>query len=659
MPNSIRMSLQMLGEIVHVNREAKGLRQEDLVKRVAPGETRHVISNLELGKRLPKAETLERIAAELNIPEAFWRSFTAPKAKMRCEFEQSLNELIGFDATLNLREESAILAAEDQVQSLFGASMTAQQTLDEFRRLLVFYGIREISRKFFDRYLGPDSFQTIDTFDDSIQKFHRDAIRLFSTFTEAFERMNSNEDLDSILMPLQPRSDDHYRQRRALQLIEPIPEERLSDLGYISAEKVRQEEAERRVLSDFLKELASNLRTDPEALSKIGENRRRRMDSMLRKFNSTLQHGLFSQLFKDDPDKIERESKRLAPKAEGDLQRIAETQGRAKQNLCNYLSADHIDVYVATSMRSEADFISVHRFSNSLFAHADIHPYHLRYFDPTQSWIEDRVAKGLVEALMLRRAHFTIYMAQKTDTFGKDSEASVALGLGRPVIVYVPKLVIPGCEVDSDALANNDRAALERMIHAEGEGPEAEVDASIDDEGLLTRLLTIRLKKINDTDLINAINDHWADFDLASEDARFPDGTKEIYRQWLEEVAKKGAMASPPRADIRDNIIKTLIATVARFERRAKMFREVHPLALQVILSSGVLNGILVVRSVDSCARVLKASIRNELSLDLNIDDFNYRLIERTTRSTIRVISRHKLLQNACKAFFSGRKQNP
>ena len=63
----------------------------------------------------------------------------------------------------------------------------------------------------------------------------------------------------------------------------------------------------------------------------------------------------------------------------------------------------------------------------------------LRYFNPTQSWIDDRIAKGLVEALMLRRATVTIYMAQKTDTFGKDSEASVALGQGRPVIVYVPK----------------------------------------------------------------------------------------------------------------------------------------------------------------------------------------------------------------------------
>lgn len=92
-------------------------------------------------------------------------------------------------------------------------------------------------------------------------------------------------------------------------------------------------------------------------------------------------------------------------------------------------------------MRTEADFVSVSGFTDALFKHDELRPLKLRFFDPTQSWIEDRVAKGLVEALMLRRSSMTIYMAQKSDTFGKDSEASVALGQGKPVVVYVPKLL--------------------------------------------------------------------------------------------------------------------------------------------------------------------------------------------------------------------------
>lgn len=83
------------------------------------------------------------------------------------------------------------------------------------------------------------------------------------------------------------------------------------------------------------------------------------------------------------------------------------------------------------------------------------------------------------------------------------------------------------------------------------------------------------------------------------------------------------------------------------FERRAKLFREIHPLALQVILSTGVLNGILVVRTVDQCAVILAQLIKNDLSLNFLKDDNNYRLIEQKTGSTVRVISRNRLLLNA------------
>jgi hypothetical protein len=37
-------------------------------------------------------------------------------------------------------------------------------------------------------------------------------------------------------------------------------------------------------------------------------------------------------------------------------------------------------------------------FVRNLSSHEDIHPPKLRHFNPTQLWIDDRVAKGLVEA---------------------------------------------------------------------------------------------------------------------------------------------------------------------------------------------------------------------------------------------------------------------
>ena len=58
---------------------------------------------------------------------------------------------------------------------------------------------------------------------------------------------------------------------------------------------------------------------------------------------------------------------------------------------------------------------------------------------------------------MLKRAGVTVYMAQKSDTFGKDSEASAALGQGKPVIVYVPKMTVGNNVVDTETLCQLSR----------------------------------------------------------------------------------------------------------------------------------------------------------------------------------------------------------
>src|SRR4029078_1006660 len=62
----------------------------------------------------------------------------------------------------------------------------------------------------------------------------------------------------------------------------------------------------------------------------------------------------------------------------------------------------------------------------------------LRWFDPTQSYDENIIDKGILEGLMLKRAKCTIYMAQESDTLGKDSELASTLAQGKPVIAYIP-----------------------------------------------------------------------------------------------------------------------------------------------------------------------------------------------------------------------------
>jgi hypothetical protein len=243
-------------------------------------------------------------------------------------------------------------------------------------------------------------------------------------------------------------------------------------------------------------------------------------------------------------------------------------------------------------------------------------------------------------------------MAQKEDSFGKDSEASVALGQGKPVIVFVPKLVYASqgaTLLDSEDLMRAEDAELTAIIKREGDDG-ADVDETLDHAGLFSQALSVRLQNLTESQLAELVRVHWADFGLLDEAERIR-GDNETERQdqytkWIKAVVA-GLSDESMGPELKNDLIRILVATTVRLEKRAEVFREVHPLALQVILSTGVLNGILVARSVDSCAKLLRALLENQLDLKLEVDDDNYRLVERTTRSTIRVISRNTLLVNA------------
>ena len=603
-------------------------------------------------RQYPDANTLERICTYLGIPRAYWAPLLDDTYRQIRGFEDCLGELVGHPVSLERLDSTAIETAEKQIISFAHTDRTTDQTFDTFRSLLVYFDVRPVSRAFFERYFTADSFRTTEKFLGAVYHYQKDAIRLYSTFRSAYLALATTDDIEKLLAPLQKRDDEAYRTRTEWDLITEIPEESLPDLGYIAAELVRREHSERTAISNFLRELATRIHErGHEALETVGDKKRRKMDSLLRKFDPGSTHSLFSTLFLPDPDELERKAAQIGPKEETDLARMEATQAVAQQNLAQYLAADHLDVYVATSMRSGSDFVSVNRFVQTLFKHDEVRPLKLRYFNPTQSWIDDRVAKGLVEALMLRRSKVTIYMAQKEDTFGKDSEASVALGQGKPVIVYVPKLVVSELSIDTETIGKARRHELEAQIREEAPEEDQDFDETMDTEALMGRLLSVRLERAAGTVLATAVKRHWADFDLYGEARRIeaPDDRAQ-YRRWLDSVVRADDPVEPP-AQVKEKVVSILVATSLRFERRARIFREVHPLAFQVILSSGVLNGILVARSIDSCATVIHALVKNELDLEMVLPedeaDLNYRLVETTTGSTIRVISRHQLLRNA------------
>lgn len=214
---------------------------------------------------------------------------------------------------------------------------------------------------------------------------------------------------------------------------------------------------------------------------------------------------------------------------------VEKAKAIGKQNTREYFVLDYLDVYIATSMRKLEEFRFFVKLVKDVFKHPDLARLNLRYFDPTVAYCENRIAKGLLEALMLRRAKLTLYVAGERDTFGKDSECAATLTQGKPVIVYVEE-------------SNGERGK--------------------------------------------------------------------------------------------------------NLDERARIFKNIHPLGLQVCCQTGVANGVIVVRNAVDCRRILRGMLLHDIDLYLDKDSSGYLLRERTTQSTVRVAPSDSLLVRSYTNFY-------
>jgi transcriptional regulator with XRE-family HTH domain len=645
-PEEIQPGIRRIGDIVLKYRLRKNWTQNKLADQIK--RNRNVVTLLEQGRRMPSAEDLVSIADVLEMGEdPDWRVVTHDHYLSAIAFEGALAEMLGKNLnleTLDPLSQGMLIESISEYVLDSQAQMTLVQAHAHFNALLTFYGERSVSPGFYRRFLGQSNFASVEQFEARVRRFQTTAIRIYGSFRKAYKTLSICDEvaLSDALAPLESVSRMMYTLRRPFESIRPIARERLDDLGYISAERVRRENRERHELHSKLLELATWIEKDSnKSILLFPSKKLHKIQTLLRKFDSDLEieETLFNKV---DPDEVRREAIHMAPEDE-DLARIEETQEMGQQNLSAYLTEPYMDVYIATSMRERADFISVNTFVETIFNDPRIAPLHLRYFNPTLSWISDRVAKGLVEALMLKRASLTIYMAQKGDTFGKDSEASVALGQGKPVIVYVPRLFSAAHGIDSEALMREPDHALRVLMQELN----LELDDDLDHQGMVGKILAAQLQSLEPIALTKMIEQHWADFDLYGEIKDLDSDTQAQARNWLDEITANVQPPSLPLPHLRGLFIDKLVQAALFFERRAYTFKEVHPLALQVILSSGVLNGILVVRSAEACTRMLEQLLTNTLETELKVEPENYRLIEKHTGSTLRVISKNRLLTNA------------
>ena len=284
--------------------------------------------------------------------------------------------------------------------------------------------------------------------------------------------------------------------------------------------------------------------------------------------------------------------------------KMKEIQEKGKKNLKIYLCSDEMDVYVATSMRDVEDFYFVGTVAKQLFGKPNLKKLNLRYFDPTQSYCDNRIEKGLVESLMLKRAKCTVYCAQTSESLGKDSELAITLSQGKPVIVYVP-------QISDEDNKTKYKEMYKKIVEIENKTPEEYYC-----QKLLGRHITTIMRSSNPHKEINDI---------------FNFNAEELLEKLIEFDGEL-------------------------FEKKAKLLKQDHPLGIQVNLKTGVANGVLVVRRLTDCAQVLEQIMKN--SLEFKIEDKNsnkeksLNLVETITNCTYRIMVKDPLLNNSFWNFY-------
>lgn len=415
----------------------------------------------------------------------------------------------------------------------------------QLNEVLLSYGLDRVSEPFF-AYLSSHKsiyesgmvIDSIESFRDAVTKFQKHALLRFGNIKHAFKKMREMDhfEIQNEIEWDAPRLNKTFTKRhQAAQPITEIPSNKTFLLGYLVNQRINDLSK-----NSSTKKLAKSLKREMEHYRKIGS---------------------------------------------------------ANHNA--YLVSDHMDVYVATSMREPHEFSAVFRTAKAIFGTTELKKLNPRYFDPTQAYCHDRIDKGLAEALMLKRASCTIYLAQESDTLGKDSELASTLAQGKPVIAYVP--------------SHSKESAARELDHVLN-APQIGTALSTS-ETLLQHLKLINPK-------------------LAWENPQV--------RKWLKNPSKQST------TEIKNFVIDEMIK---HYDKRARTLKIDHPLGVQVHLESGVANGVLVARTIADCAELVRRVITNCLDFELSresIEGTKYLLLrESLTGSVFRVVSGDAVLTNA------------
>jgi hypothetical protein len=522
----------------------------------------------------------------------------------------------------------------------------------QFNELLLLVNKDRVTKLFFQTFFGTSckikSNHDEDDLGEGVKNFQKIAMLCFGNFIYAYHTLSKIKTFEEIEHYL----GDYYREtetpfeiirsrEKKILDIKKIPMKDTPLLGYISSAEIREEHRIAKELTEKLLPASDTLDNLLSALNSMRE-KVKNQEKEVGVVDTTIQ---LIQKFRDITGKnvaltdLKRRLKLDMPKIEACHQTLEKTEAEGNKNTDIYLTWDNIDIYFATSMRKSWEyeeffnFVSVlmkqpisgnlpkklEKFKNELQGKT-LEELKIRYFDPTQSYDKNRINKGLIESLMLKRAACTVYSVQDMDTLGKDSELAATLAQGKPVIAYAPIINI----VDKTNRLFQERPAdlkshLQFVLYADESGFEP------DETSKLLEFLP-HLEKFEEELLWKSITD---------DDAiqAFQREHNDNLREFCEIIAH-----SEQRI----------------YNKREKTLREDHPLAIQVNLDSGVANGVLLVRDIQTCADLLLRVLTNSMEFDVNYQPETkcWILTEALTKSIYRVVTTDQKLTNSFWNFY-------
>jgi hypothetical protein len=543
-------------------------------------------------------------------------------------------------ASLGPKEDAALAAL------LREALKDDKQKIDysQFNELLLIVNKDRVTRFFFEYFFG--ALCLIEDIPKGVRKFQKAAMLCFGNFIYAYHTLSKAADAQELERYVgsycHEASDlwEHFRNRKAKILdVKEIPKDQTPLLGYISSGEIREERRiverltgkllpESRIWEDLqfaLDAMRESVKDEKKEVAVVDKSLR--IVEKFRKASAGSTLADFQQRLEKDKSQIDVRHKTLE-----------ETEIDGNRNTDIYLTWDHMDIYFATSMRNSWEYEELFEFVSKLMNRpvdslseqlepfrADLHgktlkELNIRYFDPTQSYDKNRINKGLVEALMLKRAVCTVYSVQDTDTLGKDSELAATLAQGKPVIAYAPVInVNDKTEQLFNGRPGDLKSRLQFVLYAD------ERNLASEETSYLLGFLP-RLEEFEGGMFWRSVSDYSAE--------------KHFQEKYKEELRK---------------FCRILALSEERiYNKREETLRNIHPLAIQVNLATGVANGVLVVRDIQKCANLLLRILTNTMEFDVSYNNEinSWVLKETLTESIYRVVTTDQKITNCFWNFY-------